>query len=277
MLLMVVSGFCFVSVAVLVRWVGPGLPAAQTACIRYFFGTVLLAPIFYRLLIGEQRIVSVGLNIGRGIAHALGVLLWFYAMARIPMAEVTAIGYLTPVLVTVAATLFLRERLHARRLLAVVIGFIGVLIILRPGFKELSVGQLALLGTTPLFAASFILTKKLTETDSNTVIVAMLSLVCTLALMIPAYFTWVPVTLREYLLLFLTATFATLGHFTLTHAFRKAPITALQPVTYLQLIWATLLGVILFGDAVDGYVVLGGAVLVLSTTYIAHREAKLGS
>ena len=105
----------------------------------------------------------------------------------------------------------------------------------------------------------------------------MLSLVCTLALMIPAYFTWVPVTLREYLLLFLTAAFATLGHFTLTHAFRNAPITALQPVTYLQLIWATLLGVMLFGDAVDGYVVLGGAVLVLSTTYIAHREAKLES
>ena len=274
-MLMAASGLCFVCVAVLVRWVGPGLPAPQAAFIRYFFGTLMLAPVFYRLLKGEQRIVSVGLNIGRGVAHALAVILWFFAMARIPMAEVTAIGYLTPVVVTVAAAVFLGERLQARRLVAVVIGFIGVLIILRPGFKELSLGQLAQLGTTPLFAASFILTKKLTETDSNTVIVAVLSLVCTITLMIPAVFYWVPVSMREYVLLFLTAAFATLGHLTLTHAFRSAPISVLQSVTYFQLIWATLLGVLLFGDLIDGYVVVGGAVLVLSTSYIAHREAVL--
>ena len=277
MMLMVASGLCFVCVAVLVRWVGPSLPAAQAAFIRYFFGTLMLASVFYRLLKGEQRIVSPGLNISRGVAHALAVILWFFAMARIPMAEVTAIGYLTPVVVTVAAAIFLKERLQARRLIAVVIGFIGVLIILRPGFRELSLGQLAQLGTTPLFAASFILTKKLTETESNSVIVAVLSLVCTLTLMIPAIFVWVPVSLREYVLLFSTAAFATLGHLTLTHAFRCAPIAVLQPVTYLQLIWATLLGVLLFGDLIDGYVVLGGAVLVLSTTYIAHRETVLAA
>ena len=138
---------------------------------------------------------------------------------------------------------------------AVIIGFIGVLVILRPGFQELSVGQLAQLATTPLFAASFILTKKLTSTDSNTVIVAVLSLVCTLTLFLPAAFSWSPVSLREYVLLFLTAGFATLGHFTLTHAFRCAPIAALQPVSYLQLIWATLLGVMLFGDLIDIYAV----------------------
>ena len=216
-----------------------------------------------------------GLMVVRGVAHGLAVILWFFAMARIPMAEVTAIGYLTPVVVTVAAAVFLGERLQARRMTAVIIGFIGVLVILRPGFQELSVGQLAQLATTPLFAASFILTKKLTSTDSNTVIVAVLSLVCTLTLFLPAAFSWSPVSLREYVLLFLTAGFATLGHFTLTHAFRCAPIAALQPVSYLQLIWATLLGVMLFGDLIDIYVVIGGAILVLSTSYIAHRESAI--
>jgi len=216
-----------------------------------------------------------GLMVVRGVAHGLAVILWFFAMARIPMAEVTAIGYLTPVVVTVAAAVFLGERLQARRMTAVIIGFIGVLVILRPGSQELSVGQLAQLATTPLFAASFILTKKLTSTDSNTVIVAVLSLVCTLTLFLPAAFSWSPVSLREYVLLFLTAGFATLGHFTLTHAFRCAPIAALQPVSYLQLIWATLLGVMLFGDLIDIYVVIGGAILVLSTSYIAHRESAI--
>ncbi len=119
------------------------------------------------------------------------------------------------------------------------------------------------------------LPKKLTETDSNTVIVAVLSLVCTLVLMIPAAHSWQSVSLREYGLLFGTAGFATLGHFCLTHAFRCAPIAAVQPVTYLQLVWATLLGILLFGDALDFYVIGGGAMLVISTTYIAHRESVL--
>jgi len=275
MLYMAASGLCFVMVAVLVRWVGTDLSAPQAAFIRYLFGTLMLAPVFFRIARGELRVNSIRLNLVRGVAHGFAVILWFFAMARIPMAEVTAIGYLTPVVVTVAAAVFLRERFQARRLIAVILGFIGVLVILRPGFQTLSLGQLAQLGTTPLFAASFILTKKLTETESNTVIVAVLSLVCTLTLLVPAAFNWSPVSMYEYGLLFLTAAFATLGHFTLTHAFRCAPIAAVQPVTYLQLIWATLLGVILFGDLVDMYVVLGGAILVLSTTYIAHRESVL--
>jgi len=272
---MAASGLCFVLVAVLVRWVGTDLSAPQAAFIRYLFGTLMLAPIFFRMVRKELRVHAPGLMVVRGVAHGLAVILWFFAMARIPMAEVTAIGYLTPVVVTVAAAVFLGERLQARRMTAVIIGFIGVLVILRPGFQELSVGQLAQLATTPLFAASFILTKKLTSTDSNTVIVAVLSLVCTLTLFLPAAFSWSPVSLREYVLLFLTAGFATLGHFTLTHAFRCAPIAALQPVSYLQLIWATLLGVMLFGDLIDIYVVIGGAILVLSTSYIAHRESAI--
>lgn len=272
---MAASGLCFVSVAVLVRWVGQSLSASQAAFIRYMFGTLLLTPVFYNIARGKARVNAPGLITIRGLLHAVAVILWFYAMASIPMAEVTAIGYLTPVVITVAAAVFLGERLQARRLIAVVVGFIGVLVILRPGFQTLSVGQLAQLATTPLFAASFILTKKLTETDSNTVIVAVLSLVCTLTLMIPALLSWNPVSVREYVLLFLTAGFATLGHFTLTHAFRCAPIAALQPVTYLQLVWATVLGVMLFDDAIDFYVVLGGAILVISTTYIAHRESVL--
>lgn len=266
---------CFVCVAVLVRWVGTRLPASQAAFIRYFFGTLMLLPVFYRMGTKELRVNAMAIMIARGVAHALAVILWFFAMARIPMAEVTALGYLTPVVVTIAAAIFLGERLHARRLMAVVIGFLGVLVILRPGFQELSIGQLAQLGTTPLFAASFILTKKLTETDSNQVIVAVLSLVCSITLFIPAAMNWVSVVPREWFLLLLTAAFATLGHFTLTHAFRCAPLAVLQPMTYLQLIWATLLGVMLFGDVVDIYVILGGAILVLSTSYIAHRESIL--
>lgn len=162
MLFMVGSGLCFVCVAALVRWVGTSLSAPQAAFIRYLFGTLMLAPVFLRLFRKEAQVNALRLIVIRGVVHSFAVILWFFAMARIPMAEVTAIGYLTPIVVTVAAAVFLGERLQARRLIAVLIGFLGVLIIVRPGFQTLSIGQLALLGTTPLFATSFVLTKKVT-------------------------------------------------------------------------------------------------------------------
>ena len=255
--------------------VGTDVPATQAAFIRYLFGTLMLVPVLYRIASGELRVHAPGIMFWRGVAHGLAVILWFFAMARIPMAEVTAIGYLTPVVVTIAASVLLGEKLHLRRVIAVLFGLLGVLVILRPGFQQLSVGQLAMLGTTPLFALSFILTKKLTGTDSSTVIVTVLSVVCTLTLLLPASLQWTSVPLRELTLLFFTAFFATMGHFSMTYAFKCAPIAALQPVTFLQLIWATLLGVVLFGDSVDFYVVAGGAILVVSTTYIMHRESVL--
>ncbi|MEM7259692.1 MAG: DMT family transporter, partial [Pseudomonadota bacterium] len=211
----------------------------------------------------------------RGVAHAMGVILWFYAMARIPIAEVTALGYLTPVVVTVAAAVFLGEAFHARRLVAVLAGFAGVLIIIRPGLQEISIGQVAQLCTAPLFAVSMLLTKKLTATNDAIAIVAGLSVVCTLALMPLAIVEWVTPGLQDVLLLSLTAALATFGHYTMTLAMGYAPLSALQPVSFLQLVWATIAGYLLFSEPVDAYVILGGTVIIAAASYIAHREARL--
>ncbi len=270
------TGLCFLGVTVTVRYVGTDLPAAEAAFLRYVFGTLLLLPAFVRLLNGQLVIRDPWTMGVRGVAHGLGVILWFYAMARIPIAEVTALGYLTPVVVTLGAALFLGETLHARRFIAVVAGFIGVLIIIRPGLQEISVGQLAQLATAPLFAISMLLTKKLTANHEPIAIVAVLSLVCTLTLLPLALLNWVTPGLEDLVLLFLTAILATVGHYTMTLAFAYAPLSALQPISFLQLIWATIVGYLLFAEPVDGYVVLGGVIIVASASYIAHREARLG-
>jgi drug/metabolite transporter (DMT)-like permease len=270
---MVLTGFCFLAVTVSVRYIGPRIPAAEAAFIRYLAGTLMLLPVFLRLWRGSVKIRSANLLIWRGVAHGFGVILWFFAMARIPIAEVTALGYLSPIIVTIGAAMFLGEKLHFRRIAAVLVGFAGVMIILRPGFDTISIGQIAQLATAPLFAASFLLAKKLTAREDVTVIVAALSLICTLTLLPPALLDWVQPTLWEVAMLTLTAVFATLGHYTMTRAFRLAPLAVLQPISFLQLVWATLCGIVLFGEPVDSFVVLGGLVLILSTTYIAHRES----
>jgi len=272
---MFLTGLCFVGVTITVRYVGSRIPAAEAAFIRYLVGTLLLAPVFVQGYARFSATGAVKFMFWRGVAHGLGVILWFYAMAHIPIAQVTALGYLTPVVVTVLAVIFLGEVVQMRRILAVVAGFIGVLIIVRPGFSEVSLGQLAQLATTPLFAVSFILAKKLSDHVDPLLIVASLSLVCTLTLFPIALLNWVQPGGIEILLLSVTAVLATLGHYTMTRAFMYAPIGALQPVSFLQLVWATLAGIVLFGEPVDQFVLIGGTILVGSAGYIAHRESVL--
>jgi len=270
---MALSGLCFVGVTVVVRYIGTRVPAPEAAFIRYVAGVVLLAPVLIRILRGNTKVVAWKTLIVRGIVHGLGVCLWFFAMARIPIAEVTALSYLTPVLMTIGAAIFFGEKLYARRLLAIAFGLIGVFIILRPGFSSISIGQVAQLFTAPLFAASILMTKKLIDTDQLSVIVASLSVICAITLFPLALLNWVTPNLTELALLSLTGLLATLGHVTLTKAISLAPISVIQPVTFLQLLWATILGVLLFGESIDSYVVLGGTILVVSISYIAHRES----
>ena len=204
---------------------------------------------------------------------ALGVILWFYAMARIPIAEVTALGYTAPIFVTVGAAFFFGERLHFRRIAAVAVAFLGTLVILRPGFHEISAGQIAQLCAAPLFAASFLFAKRLTDDEDPVTIVIMLSIFCTLTLLPGAVINWVTPTLWEVFWLAMTAVVATLGHYTMTRAIRAAPLTVTQPVTFLQLVWATALGIAFFGEPMEPFVLIGGGIVVAAITFISHREA----
>lgn len=270
---MVLTGLLFVAVTGIVRHLGSDLPAVEAAFIRYAFGLVLVLPVLLRLGSRIPRGRAMTLCVVRGLVHGGGVMLWFFAMARIPIAEVTAIGYTAPIFTTLGAAFFLGERLRARRVAAMIAGFIGVFVILRPGFQTIQLGSLAQLSAAPLFAVSFLLAKKLTETESPAIIVAMLSIFCTITLLPGALLQWRTPTGVELSWLFLTAIFATVGHYTLTRAFEAAPITVTQPISFLQLVWAILLGTLLFDEHVDAWIFLGGAIIVGAATYISHREA----
>jgi drug/metabolite transporter (DMT)-like permease len=158
---------------------------------------------------------------------------------------------------------------------AIAAGFLGALVILRPGFHEINLGQLAQLCAAPLFAASFLLAKRLTRDQSPTAIVAMLTLTVTLALLPGAIAQWREPSMMEVFWMSLTAVFATAGHYAQTRAYQAAPITVTQPVGFLQIVWATLLGLVAFGEPVDPFVILGAAIVVGAASYISHREARI--
>lgn len=272
---MVVTGLLFVGVTALVKYLGTDIPAPQAAFIRYALGLVFLLPMIRPILRADLSAKQWGLFAARGLAHSIGVALWFFAMARIPIADVTAMNYLAPIYVTIGAALFLGERLALRRVLAVVVALIGALIILRPGFREIGSGHFAMLAAAVVFAASYLLAKLLTDQTNAVIVVGMLSFWVTLGLAPMAAHVWVTPDLHTVLVLFVVACLATAAHYTMTLAFRSAPLTVTQPVTFLQLVWAVSVGTLFFGEAVDIWVVIGGLVILASVSFMTWREAML--
>ncbi|WP_397542328.1 EamA family transporter [Roseovarius salis] len=272
---MVVTGLMFVGVTAMVKVLGTRVPAPQAAFLRYVIGLVFFLPMLRPLMRLRLDRGTWWLFGWRGLAHALGVVCWFYAMARIPIADVTAMNYLSPVYVTLGAALFLGERLAARRVVAVLAALLGALIILRPGFREVGAGHVAMIFTAVLFGGSYLMAKLLSQRCSAGVVVAMLSISVTIGLAPLAAMDWVTPTWGELAILTGVAGFATAGHYTMTLAFRAAPLAVTQPVTFLQLVWAVSLGVLVFGEPFDPWVILGGTVIVAAVSFISWREAQL--
>ena len=275
MLWMAGTGVLFVGVTALVKTLDGRVPAAQAGFLRYALGIVFLLPLLPTLRRLHLTARDFGIFALRGTLQALGVICWFYAMSRITIAEVTAMNYLVPVYITVGAALFLGERLAIRRVLAVAAALAGALVILRPGFRSLDPGHLAMMATALVFAGSYLIAKRLTDRAGAAVVVLMLSLTVPVALLPFALAVWEPVAPADLLVLLAVAAFATGGHYCMTRAFADGPMAVTQPVTFLQLVWAAALGALLFAEPIDLYVVLGGAVIFGSVTFIAIREAQL--
>ncbi len=272
---MVVTGICFVGVTAFVKLVGNNLPPVQSAFLRYLFGLIFLVPMIGHLRRAHLGQRVIGVFALRGVFHAAGVALWFLAMTQIPMAEVTAMNYLNPIYVTILASLFLGDKISTRRITAIFVALLGAFLILRPGFREINVGHIAMIFTALFFAVGYFLAKMLTDETSPGVVVAMLSIVVAICLCPFAVAVWQPVGLTDAIWLFVVACLATLAHYTMSLAFQAAPLSVTQPATFLQLIWASLVGLIFFEEAIDLFVMLGGTLIIASVCYIALREAWL--
>ena len=266
------SGFCFVAVIGIVRRLEGSLPAAESSFIRYLIGLGFFIPYLFKLSARNFKSRNLSKYITRAVFHALAVVFWFYSMSKLPIAEVTAIGYMTPVFVTLGAVFFFKEKISYWRIGAIFVAFLGVLLILRPGFEVLSLGQVSQVFATLFFAGSYLMVKDLTKTESSTAIVGMMTLLVTIALAPMAAYVWVEPSFDELTSLFFVALFATVGHYFMTKALSVAPVVVVQPITFLQLIWATLLGMFVFNEGPDLFVLLGGTIIMVSVTFISYRE-----
>ena len=273
---MVLTTILFVGVTATVRYLEGEVPAPQAAFLRYAIGTLLLTPSLITLIKVKPNKPLMNKFLLRGLVHSFGVTLWFYAMSVMPVAEVTAIGFLTYIFVSIGACIFLKEKLHKHRITAVIISFVGALIILRPGFKVIESGQFGMLMATVVFTASYLIAKIVSKERSSSEIVAMLSVFTTIFLIPSAIYSWEPISLEALLILAFTALIATIGHITMTQAIKAAPMVVTQPILFLQLVWASMVGLFLFDEQFDLYVIIGGTIIMICVCYVSYREHVLG-
>ena len=271
---MVVTTLLFAIVTGIVRYIGSDIPAPVAAFIRYVISTIFFIPLIVKMFILEGGKKNRQLYWARGLAHGFGVILWFFAMARIPVSEVTAIGYITPIFVSIAAFIFLKEKFSVSIIGALVICMIGMIIIIRPTASGIAIGQLSMVIATLFFAASYILAKKLSSTESTLEILVALNLIVTITLAPFAVVFWVTPSLQEVLFLSIVALFATAGHFTMTMALKLAPITITQPISYVQIVWASCIGFIFFEETISFWFSIGASLIILSSLYVTYTSSK---
>ncbi len=270
---MIITTIFFVGVTIFVKILGEKIPSSQTAFLRYLFGTIFLLPI----IINSFRDIQIKLMnklILRSFFHANGVSLWFYSMTVITISEVTAIGYLTPIFVCIGAIILFKENIKGFRAFAITLSFIGAMIILRPGFQEIKLGQYSMLLAAFVFSFSYLMVKYLAETKSSLEIVGYLSLFTTIFLTPLALIDWVELNTYQISIIILISIIATLGHLTMTMAIKVTTMTVIQPFTFLQLVWSVIAGIMLFNEKLDIFVIFGGIIILISTTYLSIKDAK---
>ncbi|WP_123687865.1 DMT family transporter [Allostella humosa] len=274
---MALSGLLFAVMTGVARHVSIGLDPFQAAFLRYAFGLLFVLPFLVtRRGFTLPRTRHPLRHLARGAIHGIAVMLWFYALVRIPIADVQALSFMSPVFVTVGAMLVLGERADLRRVGAVLVAFVGTLIILRPTTQAISVGALALLVSTPLAAVSELIAKTLTRTESSANVVFFQSFFVSLACLPAALAVWAVPTAEQLGWIVLVAGLATLGHIAWIKALIAAEVSATQPVKFLQLPLVALVGFVAFAEVPDAMTLLGGAVIFGAASYVAGREARRG-
>lgn len=275
MALAVLAGIVFALMNVCLRQSTEGLDTFVVAWWRFVFGLLFLAPWFLRFGWDALRTARLPTHLVRSVFHAGAYTLWYLALPLIPLAELTALGFTQPLFITLGAALVLGERLKLRRILALAIGFAGILIILRPGFAEIAVGALFLLAAQPLAATQHLIAKSLSRTDSPLVILMWQHVLATVWFLPAALYFWQVPSWGELALLAIAGVLGTSAYFIMLSAYRLVEISALQPLSFLTIIWASVLGYWFFAQVPDVWIFIGGALIVLSTSYVAHREQAL--
>ena len=269
------GGLCLSVLNAVMRSMTLQLDPLQAQFLRYGFGLVVMLPLVLRAGLAAYMPTQIGGQFLRGAVHTAGLCLWFVALPKIPLADMTAIGFTGPIFIMMGAYFFFKEPMRWERWLAAGIGFAGVMIVVGPKLSGSGgVYNLVMLASAPLFAASFLLTKALTRYERVEVIVVWQAITVTLFSLPLALLHWQAPTLLQWTTFFVCGILGSAGHYCLTRSFGIADISATQSVKFLDLLWSAALGWLIFSDTPSQSTLIGALVICASTLWIARRESR---
>jgi drug/metabolite transporter (DMT)-like permease len=275
---MVASGLLFILLNTVMKRLSHELDPWVVGFLRYLLGALVMLGMALPGGLAALWPKAPRLHFARGLFHAGGMMLWFAALPLVTLAELTAIGFSGPIFICLGAVMFLHERMSSARWAAVLVGFAGVLLVLKPweggGFAGVSPGLLLMLASSPVFAGSYLVAKALTRYDRPDVVVLWQHLWVSILLAGVAAAYWTPPAPWQWALLVLCGFLGAGGHYCMVRAFRVADISAVQSVKFLELVWAAILGWVVFGSAPAGATVAGGVVILAATLLLARHESR---
>ncbi len=264
----------FSLMAVAVREISQDIHSFQIMLFRSIGALVILLPFALRAGTAVWRTTRMGTQFGRNLVHFAAQLGWITGIGLLPLAEVFAIEFTTPIWATILAVLFLGERLNRGRIVALVFGFVGILVILRPGFAVIEPGAFAVLGAAVGFAITLTLTKFLTRTDSPMTILLYMSVIqLPLGILLSA-FVWVTPSLLQLFWLMVIGAVGLSAHFCTAKALSLADQTIVVPMDFMRLPLIVLVGLALYSESAELLVLAGAGLIFLGNYYSIVRENR---
>ncbi len=271
------AGLLFCLLNAVMRGLAQKIHPFEAQFLRYACGLVVLLPMLLRHGLVAFRPQHMGGQFARGALHTLALFFWFSALPQIPLANMTAIGFTTPIFIMLGAYFFLHEPMRWERWLATAIGFAGVMIVVGPQFSMAAHHgwyHLLMLASAPLFAASFLVTKALTRYETTGTILLWQGISVTLLSLPLALMHWSAPTAWQWAGFMLCGALGSAAHYCLTRSFKRADISATQSLKFLELVWSALMGWLLFSDVPTLSAILGGMLISAATLWVARRESR---
>tara|TARA_B100000678_G_scaffold107177_1_gene89981 strand:- start:558 stop:1385 length:828 start_codon:yes stop_codon:yes gene_type:complete len=251
------------------------LNVITTGFLRFFFGFLIITPYILKTKFEVFSTKNLKIHILRSALNLPAMLLGFAALAMLPLEKMTAIHFIVPIIVTILAVIFLKEKIYLYRSIALVIGFLGMLIILRPGIIDISIGIYMALISSLIWSVVIILTKKVSKDDSAITILSHQYVYMVLFSFPLVIFFWDQPSLKTIIFILCAAISGTILHIALNHAYKLVDVTMTQPYSFLGLVVSSIIGYFVFSDKPDFYTWLGASVIFCGVLLISYRELQL--
>lgn len=272
--LIVLSGVCFSAMSALSKHLGDRLSFFEIAFFRSAFGWLMVWPFIAAAGVASLRTRYPVAHLTRGLASGCSVLAIFFSLTHLPLADATAYGFTRNLFIVVLAAAFLREPIRRDRSLVALLGFAGVLIMLRPQ-EGLSLASVVALAGALMAAGVIVIIKQLMRSESPVTVMFYFGFATTVITGLPTLGFWVRPTVAELLLLLVIGALGSAGQTVMIMAYRLADATILAPFDYLQLVFAALIGYLAFAELPTGWMAAGAALIVLANLYNTRRDAQL--